>query len=250
MDITQYAVDKETLRVLYRFEIARFFEIHEPLTEQECIQYAARFVGEPVAPTPIQAHQRYGQQSYTVTAGAEPTRIVQFRRPPLDMELMRLARETYGRFVPKVDFIERLPDTAVFAYEADLVAGEAFSIAGCQLLNNDNYRLLDQTVKDFAEYAPHNPPELILSNHVPSDSLPWAGGTQPAPPLRILRPCHMMFARSAFISSSTPFPADSMTKFSWPSTNWTIYSPLATLESSTTSTFKGRIYTSTQLPDM
>ncbi|RDL31052.1 uncharacterized protein BP5553_09841 [Venustampulla echinocandica] len=76
--------------------INSFFESQSTVTRRQCDDLAASLVGEPVNTAPIQ-----GAFIYTVIAGLEQSKIVQFRaqRSVLDMETLNLARAIYGRFV-------------------------------------------------------------------------------------------------------------------------------------------------------
>lgn len=69
----------------------KFFESHRPVTRQQCDSGALSLVGEPIYPVPIQ-----GPCSYTVTAGAEQSTMVQFRGPSSDFdpEVLNLARKS------------------------------------------------------------------------------------------------------------------------------------------------------------
>ncbi len=62
--------------VLYSLEdtINDFFAAHAPVTRQQCDELAVSLVGGPINPVPIQ-----GSFSYTVTAGAQQSKIIQFR---------------------------------------------------------------------------------------------------------------------------------------------------------------------------
>jgi hypothetical protein len=81
--------------------INRFFESESIVTRQECDEFAVSLVGEPVIPVPIQ-----GAFSYTVTAGAEQIKIVQFRAQSsvLDKEALDLARKICGQFVAQCTY--------------------------------------------------------------------------------------------------------------------------------------------------
>ncbi|WQF86950.1 hypothetical protein CDEST_11964 [Colletotrichum destructivum] len=81
MDISCYAASPE--------------DIDAPVTKDTCHKTAKTITGGHVPPTPVQ-----GQTSYTVAADAVPGIVVQFRQSALDLELINLARQTYGRFVP------------------------------------------------------------------------------------------------------------------------------------------------------
>ena len=76
--------------------INSFFKSQPSVTRRQCDELAVSLVGEPVNPTAIQ-----GAFSYTVIAGVEQSKIVQFRSQDsvLDMETLKLARAIHGQVV-------------------------------------------------------------------------------------------------------------------------------------------------------
>lgn len=89
--------------VVYSLEdtINDFFASHPKVTQLQCDQLAISLVGGPVSPVPIQ-----GSFSYTVVAGSQQPKIVQFRdaNPDLDTEILNRARQVYGKFVADYSF--------------------------------------------------------------------------------------------------------------------------------------------------
>lgn len=84
MDISQYAVDAESVDALAAFQIADFFHNHASMTRDECDRVAAGIVGGPVSTTPVQ-----GAASYTVApCSNERPKVVQFRNSVLDTGLI------------------------------------------------------------------------------------------------------------------------------------------------------------------
>ena len=89
--------------ILYSLKdtINDFFASHPPVTQQQCDKLAVSLVGGPVNPVPIQ-----GSFSYTVIAGAQQSKIVQFRdaNSDLDTEILDLARQVHGQVVAAYTF--------------------------------------------------------------------------------------------------------------------------------------------------
>lgn len=94
-----------------------FFTCHPTVTQQQCDKLAVSLVGGPVSPVPIQ-----GSFSYTVTAGAQQSKIVQFRDvdSDLDTNFLDLARQVHGQVVASYTFhgkIGRLQPLSVYSME-------------------------------------------------------------------------------------------------------------------------------------
>ena len=144
MNISQYAASAEDIDVLSTYQISKFFYRHTPVTRDDCNSVAASIIGSPVSPTLVQ-----GEASYTVTAGTrQGTRVIQFRRSALNLELMKQARKTYGDFVPNCKYRGMLAN--VYIYEMDLIGGVAFSRARRQLFAPEMEQHLVRAVQDFA----------------------------------------------------------------------------------------------------
>ena len=75
--------------------IADFFSQFTGINRELCDEKAEIIAGSPVNPCPIQ-----GQFSYAVFAGAEQSKVIQFRSERLDEETLHLAKSIYGEFVP------------------------------------------------------------------------------------------------------------------------------------------------------
>jgi len=146
MSIDKYAVDEESIRALSRAQIRAFFERHESLTEEDCKEYAANIAGSPIEATAVQ-----GRTSYTVLAGINGCRVVQFRddQAPLNLELLPHVQQAYKQFVPGCEHHSLMRDS-LHVYVMDRVPGVAFCIARHQLFSPENDKLLVQTTKDFA----------------------------------------------------------------------------------------------------
>ncbi len=76
--------------------IVEFFLPLQGVTRRQCDDLAPSLVGPPASPCQIQ-----GAFSYTVCAGPEQTKIVQFRSEYLDMETLEFAHSIFGRLVAK-----------------------------------------------------------------------------------------------------------------------------------------------------
>jgi hypothetical protein len=148
MDITQYMVDEASIQALTEYQIAKFFEKNKPITQEKCQDTAAQIAGGSIVPTSVQ-----GMTSYTVIAGNDSRKVLQFRAPgaSLDMKIMARARDTYKDFVPTCEQRGCLGGLSV--YEMDAVEGVAFSIAQRNLCATKNYKLLERTVHDLAKYV-------------------------------------------------------------------------------------------------
>lgn len=83
--------------------IEKFFDGQVSPTRQQCDDLAFSLTQGPVHPIPIQ-----GSYSYTVVSGDDNASqsIIQFRaaESPLDIELLALAKEIYGGFVPSTQY--------------------------------------------------------------------------------------------------------------------------------------------------
>ncbi|KAK8917397.1 hypothetical protein H634G_09028 [Metarhizium anisopliae BRIP 53293] len=102
-----------------------FFKSHLTVTRKQCDVLAASIVGEPVEPVPIQ-----GSFSYTVTAGNDQSKIVQFRSPEstLDTNTLDLARNVHGKLVPSPIYhgrIGHLP-SQLHVYIMDKIPGSVY----------------------------------------------------------------------------------------------------------------------------
>lgn len=148
MDISMYAAGADSYDKLSAFQISRFFERHSPTTSDDCDRLAVNILGCPVTPTPVQ-----GATSYTVSAidADQAPKVVQFRSKKLDVELIELARQSYGDFVPKCKPYSKMPGD-VYVYVWDLVPGTAFCRVRRQFfaLDIEMEQHLYQIVGDFA----------------------------------------------------------------------------------------------------
>ena len=150
MDISKYAAEALSYDKLSAFQISRFFKRHG-LTSDDCDRLATDILNSPVTPTPVQ-----GATSYTVVAvdSNQAPKVVQFRSKKLDIERIKLARQSYGNFVPSCEpYSMMLGD--VYVYVWDLIPGPAFCRVRRQFLSRDvrMERRLYQTVEDFARYV-------------------------------------------------------------------------------------------------
>lgn len=81
--------------------ISDFFKSQASISREKCDALAVSLVGEPLVPVPIQ-----GAFSYTVVAGPQQAKIVQFRSQSsiLDMNVLRLAHKIHGRFTAQCTY--------------------------------------------------------------------------------------------------------------------------------------------------
>ncbi|KAF9883897.1 hypothetical protein FE257_002691 [Aspergillus nanangensis] len=152
MDISKYAAEAASYDNLSVFQISRFFKQHSLITRDACDSLATDILRCPVTPTPVQ-----GGSSYTVTAidSSRASKVVQFRSKELDMHLMKLARQSYGGFVPNGELYSvMLGDVHVYVW--DIIPGTAFCRVRREFLACDvDVRMeqrLYQTVQDFARF--------------------------------------------------------------------------------------------------
>ncbi|KAF4467338.1 kinase [Fusarium albosuccineum] len=133
---------------LATYQIRNFFKQFSPITQEDCNRAAATISsGATITPTSTQ-----GSQSYTVRASAHANGfIIQFRDPnyALDVDLLTVARETYGQLVPIYQqcdgFLEPLR-----VYTINDVSGDALFLRNSHLHRPENFHLLQQTVQYFA----------------------------------------------------------------------------------------------------
>lgn len=153
MDMSCYAASAEGIDALSRHQIIEFFALHSPVTKDTCHKTAETITGGRVSPTPVQ-----GQTSYTVAADVVPGIVVQFRQSALDLELINLARQTYGRFVPGCE--QRGVLDHLYVYKMGLVSGVALSRFQHRFLAPQMRQQLLQTVEDLARFVhayPYSP---------------------------------------------------------------------------------------------
>lgn len=99
--------------------IAEFFSPFKEVTRQMCDETAARIVGWPINPCPIQ-----GYFSYIVYAGPEQSKVVQFRSEEVKDETLQLAKSIYGPFVPSTVRHASLGiNEKIYVWEADRIPG-------------------------------------------------------------------------------------------------------------------------------
>jgi hypothetical protein len=110
--------------------IKSFFETQPAVTRQQCDDLAVSLVGGPVNPTPIQ-----GAFSYTVIAGVQQTKIVQFRAQSsvLDMKSLSLARAIHGEIVATCVYHGEVGQPSPLSvYEMDRLPGITYIEARCR----------------------------------------------------------------------------------------------------------------------
>jgi hypothetical protein len=151
MDISKYTAEAASYDKLSAFQISQFFKRHDLTTRDDCDRLAADILGCPVTPTPVQ-----GATSYTVTAidSNQASKVVQFRSKKLDLKLIKLARQSYGNFVPNCElYSTRLGNVHVYIW--DLISGPAFCRVRRHFFALDlrMEQRLYQTVEDLARFV-------------------------------------------------------------------------------------------------
>jgi hypothetical protein len=110
--------------------INMFFKSQTTVSRQECDELALSLVGGPVNPVPIQ-----GAFSYTVIAGSNQSKIVQFRAQSsvLDMEVLNLARAIHGQFVATCTYhgVIGCQPSPVSVYVMERLPGTTYIHARC-----------------------------------------------------------------------------------------------------------------------
>jgi hypothetical protein len=98
-------------------------------------------------------------------------KVVQFRSKKLDVELIELARQSYGGFVPECKFHSTMPGD-VYVYVWDFVHGTALCRVRRQFfaLDIEMEHHLYQIVGDFARYDGTCSTEIFINQKTP-DSL-------------------------------------------------------------------------------
>jgi hypothetical protein len=101
MDISNYTAKADAYDRLSAHQITQFFNRHKSVIKDGCNRMAAEILNSPVSPTRVQ-----GRSSYTVKANSGDARkIVRCRSSKLDLELIKLAKQSYRDFVPTASTI-------------------------------------------------------------------------------------------------------------------------------------------------
>ncbi|KAL8354431.1 hypothetical protein RB601_004025 [Gaeumannomyces tritici] len=167
--------------VIYSLEshIEEFFKASTTTTREECDVKTASFAsGAPVVPVPMQ-----GAWSYTVTAGPDQARIVQFRpsNATLNMSRLELARQAHPRCVPKCTYHgqtgRQLP---LDIYVMDKAAGECYLYSrNISPEGTEDKARFDarqhRTVRDLARFFADSwsAPQKVRDSFTRLFSLPW-----------------------------------------------------------------------------
>lgn len=134
---------------LSRYQIDRFFEENDSVTQPQCNAEAERIIGQPVNTTASQ-----GGTSYTVEGGEV---VVQFRVPnsTLNMDLLQSVERAYHGFVPHHEYRGKLGQVSV--YVMNNIGGICMYLARTELQSNNCY-LLRSTIDDYARLViSHSP---------------------------------------------------------------------------------------------
>ncbi|KAJ6021107.1 hypothetical protein N7540_006611 [Penicillium herquei] len=135
--------------VVYSLEntIDEFFKAKTTTTRQECDDFVISRVGG--APTPVEMQ---GGWSYTVTAGPDKSKIVQFREEcsVIDTKNIILAKEIHPGFVAGCKDLGTLGDPRpLYVYEMDKLPGVAHIMAH---IPSDDMSRQYTTIKDLAKF--------------------------------------------------------------------------------------------------
>ncbi|WEW59280.1 hypothetical protein PRK78_004749 [Emydomyces testavorans] len=141
-----------SILALSKYQISQFFS-ETPVTQQQCDQEAERITGVSAIPSTVQ-----GGSSYTVITGDH---VVQFRasHSALDMPLLKCIEKIYMNFVPHHLYAGELDKLHI--YKMNNIGGISMYLAREQLYQ-DNYRLLQQTLRDYAK--------SVTSQHLTSEN--------------------------------------------------------------------------------
>ncbi|KAK1989134.1 hypothetical protein LZ30DRAFT_744584 [Colletotrichum cereale] len=140
------------ISALSQYQIRRFFQENDSVTQQQCNAKARQITGQSVTTTACQ-----GGSSYTVEGGEV---VVQFRVPSsnLDMDLLQSIEKAYCGFTPRHEYQGKLGQVSV--YTMNNMGGACMYLARTEL-QSDNYSLLRFTIDDYARFfasAYHNTP--------------------------------------------------------------------------------------------
>ncbi|TKW51385.1 hypothetical protein CTA1_2562 [Colletotrichum tanaceti] len=137
------------ISALSQYQIRRFFQENDSVTQQQCNAEAQQITGQSVTATACQ-----GGTSYTVEGGEV---VVQFRVPSsnLDMDLLPSIEQAYCGFAPRHEYRGKLGQVSV--YTMNNIGGTCMYLARTEL-QSDNYSLLRFTIDDYARLANPSPP--------------------------------------------------------------------------------------------
>lgn len=139
-----------TTYVVYSLDLAinDFFNSSTSATRQQCDEFAISRAGG--VSTPLQMQ---GVCSYTVTAGPNRAKILQFREEDsiIDMANISLAKAVHPEFVASCKYLGTVGDSRpLHIYEMDNLPGTAHVMA--RIPPDDMHRQCN-TIKDLARYA-------------------------------------------------------------------------------------------------
>lgn len=144
--------------VVYSFDgaINDFFNSNTTTTRQQCEDFAVARAGG--VPTPLQMQ---GVCSYTVTAGTNNSKLIQFRTEDsiLDMSNTNLAKALHPEFVAGCEYLGTLGESRpLHIYEMDNLPGIAHIMAK---IPADDMSRQSNTVRDLARYVLRKPVILL-----------------------------------------------------------------------------------------
>lgn len=163
MPKVDYSLDKSILEF--------FASLGTSMTRAQCDDFARGRYGGPVEPVPIQ-----GMTSYTITAGPNGDKIIQFREEAamLDMKILALAQQIHESFVPECNFLQWIGSKAgqrLAIYEMDKLRGDNYIMVRALLADQYERRLA--TIHSLARLVRTLPtlvPRLKLNNLKNEDS--------------------------------------------------------------------------------
>ncbi|KAF7796333.1 hypothetical protein EIP86_007510 [Pleurotus ostreatoroseus] len=144
-------------------KISMFFERNASATQEECNLKAEQLTGQSVYPTLMQ-----GASSYTVISSDEIC-VVQFRAgdSALDLKFLECIEQAYNGYTARHSSVGNLGELHV--YTMGNVGGVPMYLARDQL-NQNNFRLLTQTVEDFARFFAsawnNTPSHMACPSHI------------------------------------------------------------------------------------
>ena len=120
-----------------------FFTSHPTVTRQQCDQLALSLASGPVTPVPIQ-----GSFSYTVMAGTDQSKIIQFRdgESDLDTRILDVARQIHRQIIANYTFHGKIGES-LSVYLMENLPGTPYISATLDGPQHSN------TVTDYALYV-------------------------------------------------------------------------------------------------
>lgn len=133
--------------------IPSFFETSTSVSRKQCDDFVVSRFNTPAQPVPIQ-----GAWSYTVTAGDNDSRVIQFKdeASPLDPAKMDLVKQAASGFVAEIVYHGILgEERPLHGYEMNTLPGKAYIIATDHSIPqpDDAKQRQRNTVQDLSRYS-------------------------------------------------------------------------------------------------